>query len=252
MVMPARRHPFHFVSSCRGPSFFALARILLVGFALAPASAWSGVYAFPSTILDRIGFEDLAGPNDTCCQTRLVGWNAEGQIATTSSEYLPDQGVFRFGVDFHDLVNDQPRELFGRKYFRADPEISGACARSKDLLRCLWKENQTQISQELRKVGIDQGIGRKLLPLPSHTIEWSMDPDRTGESAPFSISDSAGKLVFHMVDTAAGGLHLVPFGMIGDKSAKRRWLVLRLARRELLDAPMTVLGIRFLRLDTAP
>lgn len=252
MPMPAWRHPSQLAHPFRRPAISAVAKALLLGFLLLPTSGWGAAYAFPSTILDRIGFEDLSGPNDTCCQTRLVGWNAEGQIATATSEYLPDQGVFRFGVDFHDLVNDQPRELFGRKYFRADPEITGACAKSKDLLRCLWKENQTQISQELRNAGITQGIGRKLLPLPRHSIEWSMDPDRTGESAPFSISDSAEKLVFHMVDTAAGGLHLVPFGMIGDKSAKRRWLVLRLSRRELLDAPMTVLGIRFLRLDSTP
>ncbi|MBK9576869.1 MAG: hypothetical protein IPK50_03210 [Fibrobacterota bacterium] len=247
--MPAWRLPTLIFPSSARLSRLTRARTLLCGLALAGATSWAGAYAFPSTVLDRTGFEDLAKPNDTCCQTRLVGWNAEGQIATTTAEYLPEQGMFRFGVDFHDLLNDQPRGLFERKYFRADPIIEGACAKSKDLLRCLWKENQAEIAKELASAGINQGFGQKLLPLPRHTIEWTADADLSGESAPFSISDSAQRLVFHMVDSAAGGLHLVPYGMLGDRAGKRRWLVLRLSRRELLDAPMTVLGIRFLKLE---
>ncbi|HNY30132.1 MAG TPA: hypothetical protein PKO15_04515 [Fibrobacteria bacterium] len=226
-------------------------RTALVCALLSCGAAWSASFAYPSTVLDRMAFEDLPRPNDTCCQTRLVGWNADGQVATAVSEYLPEQGMFRFAVDFHDLLNDEPRPLFERKFFRADPFIEGACARSKDLLRCLWKENHAEISRELAKVGIRQTMGQKLLPLPRHTIEWTAYPDRSAESTPFSISDSAQRLVFHMVDSAAGGLHLVPYGMLGDRSTKKRWLVLRLSRRELLDAPMTVLGIRFMKLDFA-
>lgn len=216
----------------------------------------AGSYAFPSTVLDRTGYAERALPSDTCCQTRLVGWNAEGQLATLVAEHLPDRDVFRFAVDFHDLVTDEPRPLFERMYFRDDPAINGACARSRDLLRCLWTENAPEIRRELAKAGIREAGSRKLLPLPRHVLDWTheamRDQDQAGESAPFSLSDSAGILTFHMVDTAAGGLHLMPLGMISEASVRKRWLVMRLCRRELLDAPMSILGLRFLRLDRAP
>lgn len=250
-MMPPRPQRSQLLVSRLRTHLGSRSRSALVAALLSCTAAWSASYAYPSTVLDRMGFEDLPGPNDTCCQSRLVGWNGEGQIATAVSEYLPDQGMFRFGVDFHDLLNDEPRPLFERKFFRADPFIEGACARSKDLLRCLWKENQAEISRELAKAGIRETFGQKVLPLPKHVIEWTAYADQSAESAPFSISDSAQRLVFHMVDSAAGGLHLIPYGMLGDRSTKKRWLVLRLSRRELLDAPMTVLGVRFMKLDLA-
>lgn len=206
-----------------------------------------GVSAYPSTVLERHGVEGKP-VDDTCCQTRLIGWNAEGQIATYSSVFLPEEDSYRFGVDLQDLVNDQPRELFSIRLFRGDDTLGGRCRRTKDPLRCVWNDNNGRINGALTRAGFRGVTGAKLLPLPPFEIRWTADGDPEGQgSAPFSMTDSGGRLVFQMPDTSTVGIHLVPAGVLHSTSPRARFLLLKMLRRDIRDDIMTDVGVRFVR-----
>jgi len=212
-------------------------------------ASWAHAAPFPSTLLVRHGFAGTA-PNDTCCESRLVGWGPKASPVVLSSGWLDEEGAFRFAVELHDPSGPDPVELFSLRIFRSDDSLPGNCPDSTDLLRCVWTGHTTQIQRALSRARVKLAGTAPLLALPPYTVDWTSGPVADLDT-PFSFDDSANQLVFRIPDTASPGLHLLPVGMLNTRAPHGRLIVLRLARHDAWDEPLQDVGVRFVPLPNA-
>jgi hypothetical protein len=205
---------------------------------------------FPTNDIQRWGYDD--GPADEiCCQTRLIGWTASGNVAVLSATYDSDEERFRYAIELHDPGYLEPEELFSEEFFKGDDTLPETCQGIPDPLRCLWKVHQKQIGEILRMNGVNSTEIR-MRPPPPFSVKTINDP-LSGKDAPQSVgltvSDSAGRIVLEMPDTSGEGLHLWPIGTIArNRPRPTRYLVLRLFRKDAPDAASGELGVRLLQL----
>jgi|GEM_PF-1508405 hypothetical protein len=204
---------------------------------------------FPSTVLVRHGFDGTA-PNDTCCESRLVGWGPKASPVVLSSGWVEAEGAFRFALELHDPSGASPVELYSMRVFREDDSFPGVCPDSMDLLRCVWTGHASQIQRELARAKVKLVGTTPLLALPPYSVEWTSDTV-ANVSTPFSFDDSAGRLVFRIPDTSSPGLHLLPVGLLKTTAPHGRLIVLRLAHNDGRDDPLLDVGVRFLPLPEA-
>jgi len=204
---------------------------------------------FPSTILVRHGFDGTA-PNDTCCESRLVGWGPKASPVVLSSGWVESEGAFRFALELHDPSGANPVELYSLRMFREDDSFPGGCPDSTDLLRCAWTVHASRIQRALSRAKVRLVGTAPLLALPPYTVEWTSDTV-ANLSTPFSFDDSAGRLGFRIPDTSSPGLHLLPVGLLKTTTPHGRLLVLRLAHNDGWDDPLLDVGVRFLPLPEA-
>jgi hypothetical protein len=205
---------------------------------------------YPSTLLVRHGFAG-SEPNDTCCQSLLVGWGPNATPVVLSSGWIDDEQAIRYSVELHDLVFDLPVELYSLRIFQGDDSLPGGCRDSTNLLRCVWTGHSAEIQRALARAKVKLVGPVPLLALPPFTVQWMTDSVPQSGSAPFAFDDSAGHLQFRMPDTSSPGLHLLPVGVLKTRTPHGRLLVLRLARRDHWDEPMQDVGVRFARLPDA-
>jgi hypothetical protein len=205
---------------------------------------------YPPTVLVRHGFAGTA-PNDTCCESRLVGWGPKASPVVLSSGWVDEEDAFRFAVEIHDPSGPDPVELFSLRIFRGDDSLPGSCPDSTDLLRCVWTSHATQIQRALSRAKVKLVGTAPLLALPPYTVEWTSD-SVADRNTPLSFDDSANQLVFRIPDTASPGLHLLPMGILKTSLPHGRLIVLRLARHDAWDEPLQDVGVRFVPLPNAP
>ena len=204
---------------------------------------------FPSTVLVRHGFAGTQ-PNDTCCESRLVGWDPKASPVVLSSGWVDDEDAFRFALDLHDLSGTDPVELFSQRIFRGDDSLDGGCPDSTELLRCVWSGHAIEIQRALSRAKVKLAGSPPLLALPPYTVQWTVDPVGGG-STPFSFDDSAGRLVFQIPDPSSSGLHLLPVGVLKTSTPHGRLLVLRLVTHANWAEPLQDVGVRFVPLPDA-
>ena len=202
---------------------------------------------YPSTVLVRHGFAGTA-PNDTCCESRLVGWGPNASPVVLSSGWVDDEDAVRYALDLYDPTTVDPVELYSIRIFRGDDSLEGGCPDSTELLRCVWSGHSAEIQRALARAKVKLAGSPPLLALPPHTEQWGFDPV-PGGSTPFSFDDSAGQLIFHMPDTLSPGLHLLPVGILKTTFPHGRLLVLRLASHGRWDEPLQDVGVRFVPLN---
>jgi len=202
---------------------------------------------YPSTVLVRHGFAGTA-PNDTCCESRLVGWAPNSSPVVLSSGWVDDEDAFRYALDLYDPSAVDPVELFSLRIFRGDDSLDGGCADSTELLRCVWSGHASEILRALARAKVKPAGNPPLLAIPPYTVQWTADPVEGG-STPFSFDDSAGLLVFHIPDTSTSGLHLLPIGVLKTTFPHGRLLLLRLATHANWAEPLQDVGLRFVPLN---
>jgi len=202
---------------------------------------------FPSTVLVRHGFAG-SPPNDTCCESRLVGWGPKASPVVLSSGWVDDEDAVRYALDLYDPMSVDPVELYSIRIFRGDDSLEGGCPDSTELLRCVWTGHAAEIQRALARAKVKLAGNPSLLAIPPHTEQWGVDP-LSGGSAPFSFDDSAGRLIFHMSDTLSPGLHLLPVGVLKTTFPHGRLLVLRLASHGRWEEPLQDVGVRFVALN---
>jgi len=205
---------------------------------------------FPTNDAQRWGYDD--GPADEiCCQTRLIGWTASGNVAVLSASYSSDEERFRYAIELHDPGYLEPEELFSEETFKGDDTLPESCRNIPDPLRCIWKAHQKEIGEILRMNGVIS-TDIRMRPPPPFSVKTIFDP-LSGKDAPQSVgltvSDSAGRIVLEMPDTSGQGLHLWPIGTIARNRPKPiRYLVLRMFQKDESGAASSELGVRLLKL----
>jgi hypothetical protein len=205
---------------------------------------------FPTNDIQRWGYDD--GPADEiCCQTRLVGWTAAGNVAVLSASYGADEERIRYAIELHDPGYLEPEELFAEEFFLGDDTLPEACKGIPDPPRCVWKIHQKEIGEILRMNGVNS-TDIRMRPPPPFSVRTIVDPLSTKDapqSVGLTVSDSAGRIVLEMPDTSGQGLHLWPIGTIArNRPQPIRYLVLRLFRRDAPDQPPNELGVRLMKL----
>lgn len=224
-------------------------RCCLLGIGIV-AVGWAHATPFPSTVLVRHGFAGTP-PNDTCCESRLVGWGPNASPVVLSSGWVDDEDAVRYALDLYDPAAVDPVELYSLRIFRGDDSLEGGCPDSTELLRCVWSRHAAEIQRALSRAKVKPAGNAPLLALPPHTEQWGFDPV-PGGSTPFSFDDSAGQLIFHMPDTLSPGLHLLPVGVLKTTFPHGRLLLLRLTNHGRWDEPLQDVGVRFVPLDEVP
>ena len=222
--------------------FVSRVRSFLLGIGIA-AAGMAQAAPYPSTVLVRHGFAG-SSPNDTCCESRLVGWAPKASPVVLSSGWVDDEDAFRFALDLQDPSGVDPVELFSVRIFRGDDSLDGGCRDSTSLLRCVWANHGAEIQRALSRAKVKLAGNPPLLALPPYTVQWTSDPV-DGGSTPFSLEDSAGQVVFQISDTSSAGLHLLPVGLLRTTTPHGRLLVLRLATHANWSEPLQDVGVRF-------
>lgn len=204
---------------------------------------------FPTNDIQSWGYD--GGPADeVCCQTRLIGWTASGNVAVLSASYNPVLESFRYAIELHDPGILEPEELFAEELFRGDDSLPEGCPETSDPARCIWKIRQKEIGEILRLHGVVSTDVRMRPPPPFsvRTIFDPLSPKDAPHSVGLTVSDSAGRLVLEMPDTSGIGLHLWPIGSIArNRPRPIRYLVLRLFERDALQAAPVERGVRLLK-----
>jgi len=205
---------------------------------------------FPSTAINRFGYN--GGPaSPLCCESRLIGWTANGSVAVLSSEFSPEQQIFRYGIDIHDPAFMDPEEIFSTTFFVSDDSLPMGCDGEPDPLRCIWKRNQTQIGDLLRMNGVTWSDAR-VHPLPKVEIQFVPDPlgQAGGGASSVSFFDFSGRLLIEMPDTTDPGLRLSPLGLlVRNRPTPRRYMVMRMYSRDVRNGAPRERGVRFLNMN---
>ncbi len=206
---------------------------------------------YPTTAIHQWGYQRDSS-DLLCCQSRLIGWTKNGDVAILSSSYSPEEQQFRYAIDLHDPEFLDPEELFATTFFVADDSLPLGCEESKDPLRCIWKNNQKTIGETLRKYGVTS-TDVHMRPTPHVKLRFVPDPLpdlATQISSGLSLYDTAGRIVLEMPDTNGLGLHLVPIGtIVRNRPTPVRYMVMRCFSRDALAGPTNEQGVRLLRLS---
>ena len=230
--------------SC-GPFPLSLA-VLLSGPALAGLNVRS--FGFPEIVLERHGYWGTA-PNDTCCEVRMVGWGPKGEPVVASSSWDQDQEAFRFSVEIHDPLKDQPEVILSESSFRDDESLPFGCKEGEDALGCFWRAREPRIRTALSRLKVSPTKGLRMVGLPPYEVDWVSRPSEG--MPPMAFDVGVDGIRFHLPDTSLPGLHLLPLGMIHSSSPHSRWLVMRLDSWDRWDDGPIERGVRFLRLPEA-
>lgn len=205
---------------------------------------------FPSAAINRLGYNG-GSPSPLCCESRLIGWTASGSMAVLSSEFSPEQQIFRYAIDLHDPAFMDPDELFSTTFFVSDDSLPMGCEGESDPLRCVWKRNQQQIGDLLRMHGVDWSPVR-MRPVPNLEIQFVPDPlgEAGGGASSVSFFDFSGRLLIEMPDTTDPGLRLSPLGtIVRNRPTPKRYMVMRMYSREVRNGPPRERGVRFLNMN---
>ena len=205
---------------------------------------------YPESIALRTGYAENPH-DDICCQSRILGWTKDGLVATWASTYSPDEEKFRYGIDLHDPAFLDPEGIFAEEFFAADDTLPEGCAGSKEPMRCVWKKNEKEIGETLRKYGVATTDVR-MRSLPKIRFETIPDPlpdELAAGSVAVNLSDSAGLVTLGMSDTVSRGAHLSPIGtIVRNRPKPARYMVLRFYSRETREGPAVERGVRLLRM----
>lgn len=231
-----------------------LMTVALVGMALAAKPKSKPMVhrpiPFPTNDIQGWGYD--GGPADEiCCQTRLIGWAAAGNVAVLSASYNSGLESFRYAIELHNPQYLEPEELFAEELFLGDDTLPEGCPGISDPARCIWKVHQKRIGEILRMHGVNSTDIRMRRPPPFsvRTIFDPLSPKDAPHSVGLTVSDSAGRLVLEMPDTSGQGLHLWPIGTIArNRPQPIRYLVLRIFQRDEPKAVPIELGVRLLKL----